>query len=720
MKTNHKFVLATFFMVCISSVHAFDVRIGQIWNVEQGKHAQVGVFLESNELPLPELGGFDLLIRYDASFLSLTAVLPGSLVTDCGWEYFTYRYGPNGGCGSNPCPSGVVRIISIAEYNTGDQHPSCFSDLSGHMFTLDFLVTNDHTAECGEVPIRFVWYDCGDNGLATTSGDSLLISDRVFESFTGEDITNPAASFPTYFGTPYACDVPPVRTVNFHNGGLVIACLPNIDVAPLQVIIQEKFDVQQGNHEYVSVLLEDNDRPLTDIGGFDFLMTYSKAALSFTGAIPGDLYDNCGWEYFTYRYGGSDGCFADSLTRGVVQVVSIAETNNGAVHPTCFSNASSRLFTLDFLVTNDRTWDCSKLPIEFLWCDCGDNMISSKTGDTLLISNSVFSSFRHTNIADSSATYPTTHGAQADCAPPIYKDLVRYVDFYNGGMHIDCADSIDYLICDINLNGIAYEIADYSLFRNSLVYGDTVFSIDRSHQINNTDINRNGTALEISDLVYLAGVIRGDFLPYPVDIQQWPNDVYLMHNVNTSELSVSTDVPLGALWMEFVGQASGLSTPTNCDIISHYNGVTTRVLLSSLDGATINLGVVLKYNPNDSPILLSAETATAEADFVNLVIDSQTSALTDSENMPDRFALRQNYPNPFNPLTTISFELAKSTNYDLIIYNALGQVIEQFTGHGSPGAHTIEWDGSDHSSGIYFYQLTAEEFSDSRKMLLLK
>ena len=111
--------------------------------------------------------------------------------------------------------------------------------------------------------------------------------------------------------------------------------------------------------------------------------------------------------------------------------------------------------------------------------------------------------------------------------------------------------------------------------------------------------------------------------------------------------------------------------------------------------------------------------------FVNfnqglLSIDFPTLAHESNRELPYLMTLRQNYPNPFNPLTTISFELAKSTNYDLIIYNALGQVIEQFTGHGSPGAHTIEWDGSDHSSGVYFYKLRTGEFEESRKMLLLK
>ncbi len=103
---------------------------------------------------------------------------------------------------------------------------------------------------------------------------------------------------------------------------------------------------------------------------------------------------------------------------------------------------------------------------------------------------------------------------------------------------------------------------------------------------------------------------------------------------------------------------------------------------------------------------------------------------TDVEETPDQiyptdFALSQNYPNPFNSTTEIRFNNSKASLVELTIYNVLGQAIRRFEGYYPPGSHIINWDGKNTSgtgvaSGIYFYRLTAGEYRDTRKMLLLK
>ncbi len=97
-----------------------------------------------------------------------------------------------------------------------------------------------------------------------------------------------------------------------------------------------------------------------------------------------------------------------------------------------------------------------------------------------------------------------------------------------------------------------------------------------------------------------------------------------------------------------------------------------------------------------------------------------------SASLPKVFALKQNYPNPFNPSTTIAFDLAGSGNMKLKIYNVLGQEIRTIAnGFYLTGHYTIAWDGKDATgksvaSGIYFYRLETENFTKSRKMLLVK
>ncbi len=104
---------------------------------------------------------------------------------------------------------------------------------------------------------------------------------------------------------------------------------------------------------------------------------------------------------------------------------------------------------------------------------------------------------------------------------------------------------------------------------------------------------------------------------------------------------------------------------------------------------------------------------------------------TGEREKPLDFALSQNYPNPFNPSTTIKFNVQGSKfkvpiHTTLKIYNLLGQKVKTLVDEEKlPGNYTVQWDGKNDSgnevaSGIYFYQLKADDFSQPKKMLLLK
>ncbi len=98
----------------------------------------------------------------------------------------------------------------------------------------------------------------------------------------------------------------------------------------------------------------------------------------------------------------------------------------------------------------------------------------------------------------------------------------------------------------------------------------------------------------------------------------------------------------------------------------------------------------------------------------------------DGNFVPDAFALDQNYPNPFNPQTNIGFSLPASQNVSLEVYNLLGQHVKTLAnGVFQAGKHTMVWDGTNDRyenvpSGIYFYSLNAEEFSQTNKMVLIR
>ena len=100
--------------------------------------------------------------------------------------------------------------------------------------------------------------------------------------------------------------------------------------------------------------------------------------------------------------------------------------------------------------------------------------------------------------------------------------------------------------------------------------------------------------------------------------------------------------------------------------------------------------------------------------------ESAVSAETESD-LPNDIRLEQNYPNPFNPTTEISFHLPESRYVELSVYDILGQEIATlFQGYRSEGEHSVRFDASDLSGGIYIYSLQSGDTRITRKMTLMK
>jgi hypothetical protein len=91
------------------------------------------------------------------------------------------------------------------------------------------------------------------------------------------------------------------------------------------------------------------------------------------------------------------------------------------------------------------------------------------------------------------------------------------------------------------------------------------------------------------------------------------------------------------------------------------------------------------------------------------------------DNLPREFALLQNYPNPFNPTTTIGYQLPVTGYLTIKAYDLLGrEVATVFEGVKAAGNYSVSFDASGLASGIYLYILKANDFTQSKKMLLLR
>lgn len=107
-------------------------------------------------------------------------------------------------------------------------------------------------------------------------------------------------------------------------------------------------------------------------------------------------------------------------------------------------------------------------------------------------------------------------------------------------------------------------------------------------------------------------------------------------------------------------------------------------------------------------------------------VDKRTGVDDGSFQVPGRFTLNQNFPNPFNPETVISFSLDKPSDVTLTVFDILGRTVTTLhQGYLPTGQHQFRWNGADANgqgvaSGVYFYRLSSDQFSLTRKMALMK
>lgn len=95
--------------------------------------------------------------------------------------------------------------------------------------------------------------------------------------------------------------------------------------------------------------------------------------------------------------------------------------------------------------------------------------------------------------------------------------------------------------------------------------------------------------------------------------------------------------------------------------------------------------------------------------------------INSNNNIPHEFSLEQNYPNPFNPATQIEYNIARETFVRLSIYDALGRELKVLINENKkPGTYNLTFDAANISSGVLFYKLQAGDFTQTRKMILLK
>ena len=210
--------------------------------------------------------------------------------------------------------------------------------------------------------------------------------------------------------------------------------------------------------------------------------------------------------------------------------------------------------------------------------------------------------------------------------------------------------------------------------------------------------------------------------------------------VFTEGSSTTRQVPVGSPINTHVGSPVSATDPEGGTTTYSLGG--TDADKFNIDSSTGQIKVAAKLIPRTIPLqvgqvpLQFVVTITATDDTVTDTIEvtitgTHPQQAPASQRAPTKTVLLPNYPNPFNPETWIPYQLSKSAQVTLTVYNVKGEVVRQFAlGHQSAGSYrsksrSIHWDGRNQSgekvaTGVYFYQFTAGSFTATRRMLIIK
>jgi hypothetical protein len=649
----------------------------------------------------------------------------GDIVTDGTTGHFSWVTGGDDVCGqdvtirvTDKCGEFEECVVSICVYND----PPVITDPTDVIYTVVGVTLSGSVDATDQ--------DGGPSALHY----SFVSMTQIDEFDQIEDPVNPEATFDidpntgewTWF-IPDEEDIPYLGSWDIclavdDGANLCDPCSPTnadtacyrIHVSGFKVVIEcedgpDGLGVLQGQSHEVSVSLEDGSSEA--IGGFDFLISYDASVLRVLDAEEGDLIDEGVFEYFTYRFGPFGNC--DGCPSGMIRVVGMREYNDGATNPEPAPFGPGELVKLNFFVSNNYNYECLSIPIRFFWYDCGDNALSDVTGNILFLGMKVYD-FEMTEITDP-VLYGFT-GPAADCYDTVSTDPFKAplggVLFKNGCIKIICTEDIDDR-GDVNLNGIANEVADAVVFTNYFIQGLSAFTVNIDGQIAATEVNGDGIALSVADLIYLIKVIIGDAIALP---KLTPGDP-VKFTTNGVDVSLASETAIGGALFVFDGEV----TPRLADNAGHmelmygYTDGMTRVLVHGglTRGESISSGSILHIEGDANLVAIEASDANGAIVEVEKIV-----------NLPTEFALKQNYPNPFNPSTTMGLALPVASEWTLTIYNVSGQKVKEFSGASEAGFVPVVWDASNVASGMYFYKLNAVSqegvFSATKKMLLLK
>jgi hypothetical protein len=412
------------------------------------------------------------------------------------------------------------------------------------------------------------------------------------------------------------------------------------------------------------------------IAGMELLIEYDPTIFHFLDVSNlGTRTEN--WEYLIHheKTWGSD---------EQIKILGIADFPNQVSQLPLMPDSGTILF-LKFQVSGDPHLDGLLAPLEFFSFDFTDNTFSTPRGQFI---------------------------------------TQQMINVNQGGVLLS---SGEVLIGDVNGNGLAFEVGDAVKLARSLT-GLTVLT---EQQLINSDVNQDGRFATLSDLVYLLNKIieQGTVPRIDGDQPDQVVEVKITEQPLQNLLRLDSNTPVGGILVIFKGEKAKVENiqlspeAEGLDLHIYQEGDEFRVMVISQEAMPLPTGESYLFSfVGEGYDTVEISAANQEGELMAVKQEQEGSSL------PIKHSLHQNFPNPFNPSTSIRYYVGGDcpVKVSLKIYNVAGQLVRTLLDdRKSPGEYQVIWDGNNESgqevsSGMYFYKLQVSDYTETKKMVLLR
>jgi hypothetical protein len=395
------------------------------------------------------------------------------------------------------------------------------------------------------------------------------------------------------------------------------------------------------------------------------------------GVAPGAAVSDASKWLFTYKV--SHGPIQSDLSSEDTIKIVLLGTNDSLLA----GGPDAEIATFDFAVINVDADDASFMAF-----------------DTVIASNSLGEAIPVTKGADQVITISNVSvGLKGDGNGDGFVDI------------LDLLGLIDHILGNITLQGPAFDRVDVAPWANF----DGVLNAQDVAQLQQIILDGefpNGVPIPFTSM---GGSTISKVSPVNV-IAEVSNDLI--------DLYVESGVPVRGMQFDIAGAAFNGTVQSSFGQVAA-NSATGRMVMYSANGS-IAAGRTLVAS---IPVAMLSELRFEDMTVVdenNNRLNAAVRMVAKSSVAPNNYALGQNYPNPFNPSTTISFSVPTAGHVELAVYNTLGQKVRTLVSDVlAAGTHSVQWNGLDLNgnqvnTGVYFYRMSAGDFSATHSMTLAK